>query len=71
MLSVIAIMEKARVFRHRGDYVAVSEQAPGLSGIGDTEAAALAELEEAAAAWLELLEEEKPLGSKSEERGES
>jgi predicted RNase H-like HicB family nuclease len=41
-----------------GEYVAECREIPGLSGIGETEAEALAELKEAVAGWLEVLEED-------------
>jgi predicted RNase H-like HicB family nuclease len=49
-----------KVFRDEasGEYVAEYLEVPGLSGIGETEAEALAELREALAGWLEVLEED-------------
>jgi predicted RNase H-like HicB family nuclease len=41
-----------------GEYVAECQEIPGLSGIGKTEAEAVAELREAVAAWLEVLQEQ-------------
>jgi len=41
-----------------GEYVAVCEEIPGLSGVGETEAEAIDELKEAIAGWLEVLEEQ-------------
>ena len=61
-MSIAEIMETARVFWHQksGEYMAVSEEAPWLSGIGETKAEALAELKEAVTAWLGGLEEGFP-----------
>ena len=55
-----------------GEYIAECLEIPGLSGIGDTEAEAIAELKEAVAAWLEVLQEDGlPFPpSLAEERGE-
>jgi predicted RNase H-like HicB family nuclease len=49
-----------RVFRDEpsGEYVAECHEIPGLSGIGETPAEAMAELQEAVAGWLEVLEEQ-------------
>ena len=41
-----------------GEYVAKCQEIPGLSGIGDTEPEALAELQEVVAGWLEELQEQ-------------
>lgn len=41
-----------------GEYVAVCEEIPGLSGVSETEAGAIDELKEAIAGWLEVLEEQ-------------
>lgn len=41
------------------EYVAECLEIPGLSGIGETEQEALAELKDAVAGWLEVLEEDK------------
>ncbi|MGH7966093.1 MAG: type II toxin-antitoxin system HicB family antitoxin [Candidatus Binatia bacterium] len=41
-----------------GEYVAECHDIPGLSGIGETEAEAIAELKEAVAGWLEVLQEQ-------------
>lgn len=41
-----------------GEYVAECQEIPGLSGIGDTETEALAELQEAVAGWLEEIQEQ-------------
>jgi len=47
-----------RVFRDEpsGEYVAECQEITGLSGIGETPAEAMAELQEAVAGWLEVLE---------------
>ncbi|MBI3304411.1 MAG: type II toxin-antitoxin system HicB family antitoxin [Deltaproteobacteria bacterium] len=47
-----------RVFRDEpsGEYVAECQEILGLSGIGETPAEAMAELQEAVAGWLEVLE---------------
>ena len=49
-----------RVFRDApsGEYVAECHEIPGLSGVGETPAEAMAELQEAVAGWLEALEEQ-------------
>ena len=49
-----------RVFRDEpsGEYVAECQEIPGLSGIGETPAEAMAELQEAVAGWLEVLQEQ-------------
>jgi predicted RNase H-like HicB family nuclease len=49
-----------RVFRDEasGEYVAECQEILGLSGIGETPAEAMAELQEAVAGWLEALEEQ-------------
>ena len=49
------------VFRDEpsGEYVAECQEIPGLSGIGETPAEAMAELQEAVAGWLEVLEEQE------------
>ncbi len=49
-----------RVFRDAPseEYVAECEEIPGLSGIGETPAEAMAELQEAVAGWLEVLQEQ-------------
>lgn len=46
------------VFRDEpsGEYVAECQEIPGLSGIGETPAEAMAELQEAVLGWLEVLE---------------
>ena len=41
-----------------GEYVAECHDIPGLSGIGETEAEAIAELKEAVAGWLAVLQEQ-------------
>lgn len=41
-----------------GEYVAECQEIPGLSGIGETPAEAMAELQEAVAGWLEVLTEQ-------------
>jgi predicted RNase H-like HicB family nuclease len=41
-----------------GEYVAECQEIPGLSGIGETAAEAMAELQEAVAGWLEVLAEQ-------------
>jgi predicted RNase H-like HicB family nuclease len=46
------------------EYVAECHEIPGLSGVGETAPEALAELREAIAGWLEVLEEQgKPFPS--------
>lgn len=40
------------------EYVAECQEIPGLSGIGETATEALAELQEAVAGWLDVLEEQ-------------
>jgi predicted RNase H-like HicB family nuclease len=49
-----------KVFKDKppGEYIAECLEIPGLSGIGDTPEEALAELKEAVAGWLEVLEED-------------
>ncbi len=49
-----------RVFQDTpsGEYVAECQEIPGLSGVGETPAEAMAELQEAVAGWLEALEEQ-------------
>lgn len=49
-----------RVFRDApsGEYVAECHEISGLSGVGETPAEAMAELQEAVAGWLEALEEQ-------------
>ena len=49
-----------RVFQDEasGEYVAECQEIRGLSGIGETAPEAVAELQEALAGWLEVLEEQ-------------
>jgi len=49
-----------RVFQDEasGEYIAECQEIRGLSGIGDTAPEAVAELQEALAGWLEVLEEQ-------------
>ncbi len=49
-----------RVFQDEAsdEYVAECQEIPGLSGIGETAPEAVAELQEAVAGWLEVLEEQ-------------
>lgn len=50
-----------RIFRDEpsGEYVAECQEIPGLSGVGETPAEAMAELQEAVAGWLEVLDEQR------------
>ena len=49
-----------RVFQDEasGEYVSECQEIPGLSGIGETAPEAVAELQEAVAGWLAVLEEQ-------------
>ena len=50
-----------RIFRDEpsGEYVAECQEIPGLSGVGETPAEAMTELQEAVVGWLEVLEEQR------------
>ena len=49
-----------RIFQDKasGEYVAECQEIRGLSGIGETAPEAMAELQEAVAGWLEVLQEQ-------------
>ena len=50
-----------RIFRDEpsDEYVAECQEISGLSGVGETPAEAMTELQEAVAGWLEVLEEQR------------
>lgn len=50
-----------RIFRDEpsGEHVAECQEIPSLSGVGETPAEAMGELQEAVAGWLEMLEEQR------------